>query len=44
MKQLCIDNPLAAPQVYVDDAAMLTAGDKDITYVNMAKTSKEFEK
>lgn len=44
MKQLSIDNPLAAPQVYVDDTAMLTAGDKDSTYVNMAKGIKSVAK
>jgi len=40
MKQLTIDNPLAAPQVYVDDTAMITAGDKETTYTNMAKAIK----
>jgi len=44
MKQLSIENPLAAPQVYVYDTAMITAGDKDTTLTNMAKAIKDFAK
>jgi len=36
MQQLSIDSPLAMPRVYVDDTAMLTAGDKQTTHINMA--------
>lgn len=43
-KQLSIENPLALPQVYVDDTAMLAAGDKETTYTNMAKAIKDFAK
>jgi len=44
MKKLAIENPFAAPQVYVDDTAMIAAGDRDTTLTNMAKAIKDFAK
>jgi len=40
--KLCIDNPLAAPKIYVDDTAMLTAGDQDTALLTMSKAVKDF--
>jgi len=40
----CIENPLAAPQVYVDDTAMLTAGPDELAYIMMSTAVKDFVK
>jgi len=40
--KLCTDNPLAAPKIYADDTAMLTAGDQDTALLTMSKAVKYF--
>ena len=42
--KICIENPLAAPQLYVDDTAMITAGPDELAYVMMSKAVKDFIK
>ena len=40
MQKLCIDNPVVATQLYVDDTAMLSAGEKEDIHLVMEKQQR----
>jgi len=44
MKQICIENPIVATQLYVDDTALLAAGEKEEAHVVMEKAVKDYVK
>lgn len=40
--QFCVDKPLAPPQIYVDDTAMITHGDHEVATHSMYNTIEDF--